>query len=533
MSIDHIVSRTVPGRTGRVWFTLLAFLCGTLAVYALTLDVARRTPEYAATSLIWSRGTGPGGTPHARVVPTPAAIEEELFSEPATDWTIAQPSPAEAANAAMASPSGSTEVDAPSDRRNVRVEVESNKARGEWLIAIRVADSDADRAVRKANHLAERYARRHRPAESEASRQMVLQSRANAEQARQQYAAAKQRLDDFLSAHFRRHQSDAERRVAAPSSSDSPAASAPSPEHNAPLPSESEASASAMIDNQLWLDLNRQRDELLQKRDRLLENRTALHPDVQELSVQVGDLDQRLAQIPRRVAVASSSPNNAQDETTADGSSAASVASGKRPVPPAAAATTTPMSAIAAKPSDAKSDAQGVADSAVAHAAERTQADREAAQTYGALHAEVERAEGIRDHMADQQRWAERRPTNVSSLEIQLADHAAPTSTRSRQPAMLAISLVAGAIVATGVGLFSAGFRRGAQPFSDPDQIETALSIPVVGVISSNQEGQGKRPARKHILPRSLARLGLFVLLAGAIGLLFVMMNSPGLSVPK
>lgn len=529
MSTDHLVSRNVQGRAGRAWFTLLAFLCGTVAVYALTLDLARRSPDHVATAFVWARGTG-------QPAPNPAAVEEELFSESSPDQAAGQPPPTEQSKSPAASAKSAPQDFAPLDRRNVRAQVDSNKVRGEWLVAIRVSDPDADRAVRVVNDLAERFARRHRPAESEKSRQLALQARANAEQARQQYAAARQRLDDFLTAHFRRHQSDGERPLAEPVPQDGLAPSAPLPERaDAPEPAASEAPASAMIDNQLWLDLNRQRDELLQKRDRLLENRTALHPDVQELSAQIGDLDQRLAQIPRRVAVASSSHASvAQEGTTGEDASTASVAKHRRPVPTATSAPPVPQAGtITVKSSDARPDRRESSDSALKDAAEKARVDREAAREYRTLHEEVDRAERIRNHAADQERWAERRPTNAPSLEVQLADHAAPVSVQSRQPAMLAISLAAGLIVAAGVGLFSAGFNSRVQPFADPDQVETALSIPVVGVISSNKEDQEKPRPSRGLLLRSLLRFGLLVILVGVIGMLVVMMNSPGLPVPN
>lgn len=529
MSTQHLVSRSVQGwRAGRVWFTVLAFLAGTAAVYALTLDLARRTPDYAAAAFVWVRGTGLPAT-------STAAIEQELFSEAAPDQAASQPPTAGPTTSPIASAKGESDGP-PWDRRNVRVQVDSNKIHGEWLVAIRVADPDADRAVRLANDLAERYAKRHRPVQSEKAKQMALQARANAEQARQQYAAARQRLDGFLSVHFRKLESEADRLVAAPVSQDRVTAPAPLPEDaDAPEPAASQAPATAMIDNQLWLDLDRQREELLRKRDQLLENRTALHPEVQELSVQIGDLEQRLAQIPRRVAVASSShAGSAQAGNTSKGAGTASATKNRRPAPPVTSAPPTPQaSTVVVKPSDAKPDGKESPDSARKEAAERARLAHEAAQDYRTLREEVDRAESVRNHAADQQRWTERRPSNAPSLEVLLADHAAPISARSRQPAMLAISLAAGLLVAAGVGLFSAGFSTRAQSFADPDQVETALSIPVVGVISGNKEDQEKLQPMRGLLARSLLRFGLLVILVGAIGMLVVMMNSRGLPLPN
>ena len=57
-----------------------------------------------------------------------------------------------------------------------------------------------------------------------------------------------------------------------------------------------------MIDNPQWLDLHRQMAKLQQRYEELLLDRTSLHPLVQDMAVQIEDLKQQMAAVPRQIA---------------------------------------------------------------------------------------------------------------------------------------------------------------------------------------------------------------------------------------
>ncbi len=462
-------------RTGHIGFSLLAFLCGAAAVYAVGYQRAHQAPDQVAAAFVWQRTASSA----ARHVPNAATIREELLSDATLDQVAERLSP--------------------TDRASVLVQVDSNASRGHSLIAVRVTDPDAERAVGLANRLAEQYFKRHAAAAADAKAgQHELQSRTDADQARQRYLAARQRLDLFLDTHFRQRPSDTDR-PADPSTVQSkrpPTESSP-PTVHAPERVAVAQTAPSTIENRLWLDLDRQRTELLQRRSQFLVDRTPLHPDVQELDVQIAILERRLAQVPRRVAATSATPS-----------------------------ATVPVGAAPTR--------RGPSEPAEAVSARRGSSDpTETAREYLALRKEVDQAEKVRDQAAEQELQAWQRQLGAPAMEIQLADHAEPESTLRQQVGILAMSLLAGLIVAAGVGMFSAGFTSRDQPFSSPRQVETALSIPVVGVISGNKAAQKTNPHLSTLLARFLFQLGLLVILVGGIGMLVVMMNSQGPLVPN
>ena len=56
-----------------------------------------------------------------------------------------------------------------------------------------------------------------------------------------------------------------------------------------------------MIDNPLWLDLQRQVADLERRRDQLLVDRTPLHPSVQEIEGRLAEVKEQFAATPRQI----------------------------------------------------------------------------------------------------------------------------------------------------------------------------------------------------------------------------------------
>ena len=247
-----------------------------------------------------------------------------------------------------------------------------------------------------------------------------------------------------------------------------------------------------MVDNPQWLALNKRRSELQQSRTRLLADRTPLHPEVQLLDEQMAEVEQRLAQLPQRVP-------------------AARPRQGEEPPPSPPAPSPSPQSP----------------------AAEPGQPHAEAVREFLARREAMTQAETARDRADQRERQGWQRQFGPSAVELQWADHAQPVISSGQRGGVLLSALGAGLLVAAAAGVLSMGAPGRDPAFSRVSQVEPALSIPVIGVISGSQVATNEDKRVSGLLARTLVRLGLLILLVGCIGMLLVMMNSQGPVVPN
>lgn len=470
-------------RSGRIGFTLMAFLAGAAAVYAFTYHRAIQSPDHVACAFVWQRAELGSVEPGKQPPPTAAVIEAEILSD--AEQVAGPVAPKDSGkgpsdrDTASGPPNASRAEALTPERGNIHVQVEANQQQGQSLVAIRVTDKDAERAILVANRLAEKYAKDHGAGAPIPRAQEGFNSNAAVEQARQSYLAAREQLDRFLDGYFRQRPTVAEHPIA-PEPVQSKPFPIPSATASPPQPPLAGASMGpAPIDNPLWLDLDRRRSELQKRRSQLLVDRTPLHPDVQELDVQIAKLEQRLAQNPRRV-VPGTQPTTADRE----GRRAESLRPENPPQQGPAAPSVIP---------------QGIAahlrplqplDTAPAPNAEAWPGAIAPAHEFLALRERLAQAEKLRDQTLEQDRLVLQRRPVVSTIEVQLADHAELAGLAHEQTRMLTISLAAGLVSAAGMGMFAGGLVRRNQPFSSPRQVEKALSVPVVGVISGSQQNQ-------------------------------------------
>ena len=365
-------------------------------------------------------------------------------------------------------------------------------------ITITFEGQDGDFAARLVNLVAQQYARRLGGTTREEAQQSHQRARLAAEQARGQYVDTRRQLDQFLGDHFQQHEARAERLGPRQTAEGRPASSSPPASAESPPAGPGEV---ATVDNPEWLAGSAVRAELQKKRAQLLAERTPLHPDVQELDLQLREVDRRLSGIPRRIPA--SAAGKSADQTAAMPAAmpmADKVETGSSPPP--------------------------------ALAIETSQGHAEAAREFQSRRDAVIRAERALEELALQERQAWQRQLEPPAVEIRPADYADAADTVGESRRLLS-ALVLGVIAAVGVGTLSSGLAGSELPLESPRQVQAALSVPIVGVISDNSEPRRRKPSIAGALLRMFSLLCLLTLLAGCIGMLVVMMNPQGPMVPN
>ena len=255
-----------------------------------------------------------------------------------------------------------------------------------------------------------------------------------------------------------------------------------------------------MTDNPEWLDLDKQRADLERSRARLLLDRTPLHPEVQEVDAQLADLQQQLSRIPRQIPAEPAEPANQAGGGENALPRGAPVSQAPVPMPPSP------------EPWVEEPKPQWHADAAKGFAA-RSEA--------------LKRAEQRAEQLAQKERQAWQRQLATPPIDLGLARRAEVVEPSGRRLRLLLTALIAGVTVAAGAGMLSTGLGSGDLPFATPSEAQAMLPVPVVGVISAGAPRGGIPSTAGNSADRWIALLCGVALVAGFLGMLAVMMNTP------
>lgn len=359
------------------------------------------------------------------------------------------------------------QVDDTAVGERLRIEVAGPTPLGQRSVAIQATAVDATRGGQQVNRLAQWYAEKYRTdwkASAEAAYRRARELVARAEQAHQ---AARAELESYLQRQAQAAGEAAERiRAARPARPVAP-----------PVAKVAPPAAAELSDNPDWVDANRQLKILQQRRADLLVDRTPLHPAVQEVENRIEQLQQRVGSLPRH--------QPGQTEPQQKGP-----AVNPQPMPqPEVTAESVPQ----VDPQQLKRLQQAV--------------DATGRAWQEAL---------------ERERTAWQQSLRQPQIEIELASLAGGLG-RSALPWMsLLAALATGLTSVVGLALISAG--AGIEPvLTSVDQVEAALSVPVVGVVpGQSTEESAARPGRQRLV-RLLLVLGGLLVLAGCVTLMVIL----------
>jgi hypothetical protein len=320
---------------------------------------------------------------------------------------------------------------------------ERSQTRESRIPVVSSAD-DPQRAEETANALADRYVRKRREDWSRRTDGPCLNARAAAESARRELAKNESQL-----AAFRRQMTEA--------------AEAATKKPETPLPP-------SMVDNPEWVELDGRLQKLQRRHDGLLVDRTPLHPAVQDVAVQIDDLKQQMATIPRQVPGEKAQTPEGPELQPAEN--------------PALAA-----SDLVSKADQEKLDEL----TAAVEAGRRTCVEAEAAE---------------KQALAQQQAGPQYSIEDAQVVEV-------PPPPDYGWWRLLATTLVAGVLMASGVGSMTAAAGID-PPAGSIAQVQSAAGAPVVGVIPAEDPipDPSKLSRRRSRLRKALAAIGLLLMAA-------------------
>lgn len=353
-------------------------------------------------------------------------------------------------------------------RRNVKITSELAMTSGQWRTTISYAGGDAQQAIHVVNELARHFASSR--AATEPTRPAAL-AQTSSDSSRGEFQKAQAELDEFLAQHFAQLRQRADRLQQKVPPSSMPAATSEMPKPQADRTSE----------NPQWVELNDRIARMEQQRADLLLSRTAMHPSVKDLEAELGRLERQLAAISRR---------------TPPSANAAAV-----PAPDRTGATTT-----GARPALPGTELPPIA-----------QADAAAAQRYGELRQAVEQAHERWKRAAEAERQTQWPNAAVGAIETQLAQRCEPPGATRSALQLVVLALLAGLAAATALGMVTVGMAE--PPLASAAEVQAALPIPLLGVISSAGTGSAPVDGRRLAHPaRSLWAFSGALLLAVCAG---------------
>jgi hypothetical protein len=430
-SVTHII-RPSTRRGLRLGLCLVVFLASGAGVYIVGYHRTEGTERYTARAGASYKSPGDQGVADASVVsPHKLEVQRQILS----DESLYQ-----ALNRA------GTEL---GDPRSPQVSGAIAKARGQLQIdvqgtaqqpeiAIACTGDDATETIHLVNQLAKQYATaEHGRLERIASRRHQ-QSQQTAEQSQQELAGAVARLDRALKQQASTQQ--------------------PSGESRPPLPPETEPAKPLMVDNPLWLQLNRELTALERRQAELLVDRTPLHPEVQAVVTQIAELREKQTHVPRQI-----------------------------PDPSGRVAAAMPPQSMSIEVQEAGSLGHVVT--------EKPEAVRELAT----LRAAVDQAQRKATRLAELERQASAQKLAVPLIDVQLAQQCQV----SREPLgvslpLLLTALSAGLAMAIGVGMVLVSLPR-RHPVQTVAELQSLVPVPIIGTISLAEPSRPQRSSRSLV----------------------------------
>jgi len=347
-------------------------------------------------------------------------------------------------------------------RKSLRVTVAEVAEPSALEVAIAYTDTDADRCARVVNQLAESYATDLDRQWQGRTQQFRVEAAVAVQEARQALLEAQRQLDAT---------SRQAEQLPPPTTMPPPA------EPERPVVVRTEP---AMVDNPEWLRLQDRLAQVKSRRDMLLIERTEHHPAVQDARMQVEELQQLLASIPRRVPGPSTGPSLDRPEESRE-----------RPAEPIA-------------------EQRAAMQLAAQHREEVLRRLREHRQA-AALADEAYRSAIREERLA----WDVGRLT--PRVELDLAPRGELPMPRATGWNVLLVGLIAGMAGAVSLGMVSFGWAI--EPtIGTASEAGNVAAAPVVGVVSESgpSDDQPESSDRRHWL-RPILILGGLMLMGGSI----------------
>lgn len=487
-SSNRVVRVEPPGRW-RAVVCVLAFVATAVVVYRIGQKEAGSPRQYVTTATVLHRLGGAGhlgaNQPERPKRPDLIRIERLLLSDESLDRAVRQLSLPTSRAAPPDGPAGGR-ASVEQIRQNVRVTAAREPSSDRIRISIAYSDPSAARAVQVANALAGDYAEQHGAKREATLRRKYVEAQEAAERARQELFAAKSRFEEFLRAHFSKHQSLADQAARRPPATSLAPAVRPPVRPSRP-PAESPPAEAA--NNPQRRELTRQLADLERVRKQLLVERKPKHPAVQ-------DVDDEIARVKGLLASTVDEAGSRESQTSPplDG-----------PALPGPTGDTPPVAV--AEPLAA----QSAEEHAQAVLAFRTHRDT------------VDQARQEYDRLCEARRQAWREQLDAADIELRLAETCEVRRPENHSPRNVLVALVAAVAVATGVGLMSAGLGADVPLVTDP-QVQDALGVPIVGRIPATgpspaaaDAGSSRRVSRRTQITVGLLMLALCVALVAMV----------------
>lgn len=320
------------------------------------------------------------------------------------------------------------------DHLRAQVSIDWERSPDGLSLLVRLADSDAHRAIALASALTRSYVAR-RTAREESQRAAAGRANQQAvERARSTWLESREQLDRFLETHFEN-----------PSWVE--AAAGPHATAEPPQP----PSETRPVENPEWNALEQQRRAAQRERDRLLVDRTPQHPEVLEATQRLEDLGRQLRGIPRTL----------ERDTQAQSASPAAPRPGRG----------------------------GIQVPTVETPSQIAKAEAEAGRQFRQLRDRVDGAEvAYQRALASAKQSEESSATKavVVALPAVIAPSPGPHGGSAN---WLAALLCAGAAILAGAGFLTSQRASHAPTFASPEEVGKALNLPVLGVISGRPGG--------------------------------------------
>jgi hypothetical protein len=449
-SSSHCVVRCDTSRTALAVLCVIALVATSVIAYRMGINRNTAAARYTATATIHHGlhpSNGHESNPSVGPVALSAADVERQIVSRENLDRILRQIGIVDPEVAGNEPSGSGGRIAERIGEGLRVTAAETSSPAGLRISVQCTYEDADRVVWVVNALAEDYREQCRARREASIARQWDEARDAAERARQQFLKAQGRFDDFVGQHFHKQQALAEH---------GPRLSVPQPPSVEPVDLE----APGKNEDLGRIGLERQLADLEACRDELLTSRTPMHPVVLATEQRIARLEERLASIPLE------SP---REEKVVSSSSEGRLAAAEAELEYAATA-----------------------------------------REFGARKETLDRARQEYERLLALQRGSRAGQFQGANIEVELADTSEAIGPVAASSGLVLVALAAGLAVAAGVGLIKSGFDTD-PPLESLEQAQTALRIPIVGVIPA-ADGAADRAADE---PRRFSG-GLAKIISGA-----------------
>lgn len=468
-------SPAAPQRGGSMRRLLLVLIVTAAAVYVWQFhksglpSATNAGPVSAWVVIRWPAEFGAASATRPIVAPDPKLLRQELISAANVRRALGGPEAGPASGTAAEDLAALAEA----IRQDLRVAAQSVPGNGEVRVAISGPASNPHSAT-VINRLAEHYADQcHAKLQADAQQAYDAAHTASV-RARQRSAAAKAKLDDYLSDALRNR----------PSAADAGNRSNGSSGGNPPGALEAGREL-RLTTNPQWTALEEELQSLRQQRTERLSVRTPMHPEIVDLDERIAQAEKRFAATPPQIAA-----KPADLPVIVDG------------IPQPSA-----MHHVAAE-SDSSADPKRIMENA------------KALPTYRKLSDELAQAGAAVGELAAAESQARQEQQQLPKIEVFAAVEVAASAPRIRALlSPLPSALAAGLLMAVGAGLLLRGMPP-ARTFATANQVENALSLPVLGVL--HEAGialEGGRRELRIIAKGACAVLGT-VMVAGCAAML-------------